>query len=328
MNDRQEVVMFPGWKRDLEEQSKRAIENKNYEEALLFIHKLESFNAASNEILIAKIISLSELGQNEQAIGLCRKLMKEDESNYYQYIHIYLNILFHSNQYSEVMDTLHQLENDPKLPPEYKAHFQLLYDQCEEFLTTTGAEEREKDMDHFIDSLENGHFKEQWKLLSYHRTFAVRPYLELIKPYFVDTKLNPVIKTGLLQWCMDEEVNENLEIEKFEKYMIANPTLIEDILDTNFATKVLSELEEIEQEDPTMFSFTKQILYRYLYILFPFTPKLEQATDVANAVLGLAKQYLTLDEPSSKQHETTKDQEEWMETIERYEKVYFSQIDD
>ena len=59
MNDRQEVVMFPGWKRDLEEQSKRAIENKNYEEALLFIHKLESFNAASNEILIAKIISLS-----------------------------------------------------------------------------------------------------------------------------------------------------------------------------------------------------------------------------------------------------------------------------
>ena len=137
-----------------------------------------------------------------------------------------------------------------------------------------------------------------------------------------------MIKTGLLQWCMDEEVNENLEIEKFEKYMIANPTLIEDILDTNFATKVLSELEEIEQEDPTMFSFTKQILYRYLYILFPFTPKLEQATDVADAVLGLAKQYLTLDEPSSKQHETTKDQEEWMETIERYEKVYFSQIDD
>ncbi len=327
MNEKHEIVMFPGWKKELEEQSKSAIEHKNFEEALLHIHKLESFNAASNEILIAKIICLSELGRNEQAIGLCRKLMKEDEPNYYQYVHIYLNILFQSNQYSEVMDTLHQIENDRELPPQYQAHFQVLYDQCEQYLSSAGGEDAEKDMDHFIESLENGHFKEQWKLLSYHRNFPIRPFLPSIKPYFIDTKLNPVIKTGLLQWCMDEEVNEPIEIEKFDRNMWVTPTELNDILETVFSERVLYFLDEVEQNDPTMYAFTKQILYRYLYIIFPFTPDMKEAKDVADAVLALAERYLTLDERMNDQS-YSETQQNWMEQIEHYEKVFFSQIDD
>lgn len=327
MKETPDIIMFPGWKRDLERSSIDAIEQKNYEEALLYIHKLEQFESASNDILVAKIIALSELGRNDQAISLCRRLMKEDRENYYQHLHIYLNILFQSNQYSEVLETVEQVQNDDNVPIFYKEQFQVLYEQSQQFRDTIGGGESERDMAHFMESLENGNFHEQWKLLSYHRNFPVEPYLPTLKPYFVDPKLNPVIKTGLLQWCMDEEISEPIEIEKFDQKKWVTPSEQSDVLETKFSQEVNAYLTDIEQNDPTLYAFILQILYRYMYILFPFTPKMNVAEEVALAVQSLAVRYLSIDLPYNQQNSNTENITTIMDEIERYERLYYTQVD-
>ncbi|GEL77433.1 hypothetical protein [Tenuibacillus multivorans] len=322
-----DVVMFPGWRKELEAKSFDAVKHKNYEEALIHIEQLESFNEASNDILTAKVICFIELSRYDEAIMLCRKLMREDDDHYFKYLHIYLSILFQTSQYSEVVDLLDEIKETSSLPVEYEESFEQLYDMSKQFLENATDQESEEHMNHFLDSLENGNFQEQWKLLSYHRKFPIQPYLDQLIPYLSDTHLNPVIKTGILQWCMDEDIDQGIEVEKFDETDWFTPSKLPDVLDTRFAQDVLSELEEVEQDDPTLFQFTKQVLYRFLYIKFPFTPPESLTHTVADAVIALAKSYLQLDQTDWSSY-IPEELATWMKEIERLEKVYFSQIED
>ncbi|TFB24954.1 tetratricopeptide repeat protein [Filobacillus milosensis] len=325
--EQHDVVMFPGWRKELEEKSFEAVKHKNYDEALLHIEKLESFKEASNDILTAKVICMIELSRYDEAISLCRKLMREDDDNYYKYLHIYLTILFQTSQYTEVVDLLNEINETSSIPRDYKEPFKQLYDMSIQFQDQATEQESENHMNHFMDSLENGNFQEQWKLLSFHRNHPIGPYLSQLVPYLSDAQLNPVIKTGILQWCMDDQISEPIEIEKFGDMAWFKPTELPDVLDTEFSVEVLKVLEDVEQSDPTLYQFTKQILYRYLYIKFPFTPNLELKEDVAEAVHSLAKSYIQL-ESADEQTYISDEIMKWMKEIEHLEKIYFSQIDD
>ncbi|SEP94450.1 tetratricopeptide repeat protein [Piscibacillus halophilus] len=325
--EHQDVVMFPGWRKQLEEKTFEAVKHKNYKEALLHIEQLESFHEASHDILTAKVICLIEINQYEQAISLCRKLMKEDDEHYYKYLHIYLTILFQNSQYAEVVDLLEEFKENESIPVEYEESFKQLYDMSQQFQEQTPERDSAEHMDHFLESLENGNFQEQWKLLSYHRKHSIGSYLDQIVPYLSDTQLNPVVKTGILQWCMDEQIDLKLEIEKFGETDWFQPNRLKDILEMDFAKECLAKLDEIEQDDPTLYQFTKQILYRYLYIMYPFTPKDTTASRIADAVLNLAKRYLSLHDSEESTY-ISKETRKWMDQIEHLEKIYFSQIDD
>ncbi|WP_156882574.1 hypothetical protein [Halalkalibacillus halophilus] len=326
-DERQDVVMFPGWRKELEKKVFEAIKQKNYEQALLHIKKLESFNAASSDILTAKIIAQIELGHFEQAIGLCRRLMKEEE-HYFKYLHIYLSILFQTSQYTELIDLLDEIYETEKIPAEYQEQFMQLYDMSKDLRSTQSEQESENHMNHFFESLESGNFQEQWKLLSMHRKYPIEEYLEDLIPYLSDARLNPVIKTGILQWLMDEEVAHKVEIEKFGTSEHVKPIELKDVLESDFALKVMNALSDLENEDPTLYAFVKQILYRYLYIQYPLVPEDDQANVLAEAVQLLAKKYLQLDQDGEIDQIANEEQLAWMEEIEHLEKLYFSQIED
>ncbi|GAA0456695.1 hypothetical protein [Alkalibacillus silvisoli] len=327
--ERQGVVMFPGWRKELEQKTFDAIQQKYYEEALLHIKKLEDFNEASNDILTAKVIAFIELSRYDEAISLCRKLMKEDDDHYYKYLHIYLTILFQSSQYTELIELLDEIFENETIPFEYEEAFKQLYEVGQDLQASSAKQESEKHINHFLESLENGNFQEQWKLLSIHRKYDVETHLETIKPYLSDTRLNPVIKTGILQWLMDFKVDKKIEVEKFGESNYVIPAELKDVLDTKFAKNVLEYLEKVEQGDPTLYEFVKQVLYRYLYIKYPFEP-FDDSKNVKNlgeAVLTLSQKYLQLNEEADVADQATDEQKGWMKEIERLEKIYFSQIE-
>ncbi|WP_188206338.1 tetratricopeptide repeat protein [Alkalibacillus aidingensis] len=324
--ERHDIVMFPGWRKDLEQKAFDAITQKNFEEALLHIKKLEEFNEAHSEIITAKTIALVELGRYDEAIGLCRQLMKEDEDNYYKYLHIYLSILFQNSQYTELIDLLDEVFETETVPPEYREVFMQLHNLSKDMRTSQPEQEAETHISHFFDSLEHGNFQEQWKLLSIHRRNNIEPYLKGLIPYLSDARLNPVIKTGILLWLVEQGVDEAIEVEKFGNSDYITPAELNDVMETGFAKKVLSCLEDVEQEDPTLFEFTKQILYRFLYIKFPQTPGDEEVVDISEAVLLLARKYLQLNHSKIIESQASDNQKNWMEEIEHLEKIYYSQI--
>ncbi|QHS22932.1 tetratricopeptide repeat protein [Virgibacillus sp. MSP4-1] len=324
----QDVVIFPGWKRQLEQDGLEALKEKRYEDALEKILLLEDFEAASYEILTGKVICYIELGRFDEAIALCRKLMKEDEDNYYKYLHIYITVLFQTSQYEEITSLLDEIFATEDVPYTYREQFQQIYDLSQNFNQDQDHNKyNDKEIEYFVHNLDGGSFQEQWRLLSLLRKKPLQDYVDDFIPFFGDSELNPVMKTGLLQWFMEQEINKDIEVDKFNQIKIVNPTELNDIMDQAFAKEVMNSLDWVEQQDPTLFEFTRQILFRFLYIYFPFVPEQKDQTVITEAILSLALEYLQMDDEYSMENEDSEEREYWKNEIQELEKKYFSQIE-
>ncbi|MRG88365.1 tetratricopeptide repeat protein [Salinibacillus xinjiangensis] len=326
--EHQDVVIFPGWKRQLEQDGLEALKEKRYEDALEKVKLLEQFEAASYEILTGKIICYIELNRYDEAIALCRKLMKEDEDNYYKYLHIYITVLFQTSQYGEIISLLDEIFSTEKVPYTYREQFNQIYNLSQNFYQDEEAHNPTTEIQHFIQNLDGGSFQEQWRLLSLLRKKPVGDYIDDLIPYFSDNELNPVIKTGLLQWLTEQDVDREIEIEKFNQTKVVNPKNLSDILESNCAKEIVQSLDIIEQNDPTLFEFTRQILFRFLYVYYPFVPEQEDCLPISEAVLSLALEYLQLEEGHHSILDGESERREfWMDEIKRLEMKYFSQIE-
>ncbi|QGS68969.1 tetratricopeptide repeat protein [Oceanobacillus sp. 143] len=122
------VILFPKWKKTLEEESLYALQEKRYEEALEKLNKLLSYQVDDYEILIAKLMCLMELSRYEEAQELCEELLQHKDDNYYHYLHMYLTILFQTNQYELLMEHAAAELADKQLPEIFREQFTQLYD--------------------------------------------------------------------------------------------------------------------------------------------------------------------------------------------------------
>ncbi|TCT25108.1 tetratricopeptide repeat protein [Melghiribacillus thermohalophilus] len=316
----QGVVIFPKWKKQLEKSSIEALKEKKYREALAYIEKLEKFEAASNEILTGKIISLIELRRYDEAIELCQQLMENDDGDYYKYLHIYLTILFQASEYQEVIQILDDLFQQNKVPYTYEKTFNQLYELSQKFAGEHIQTGDHKNLKNIIHSLKQGSLKEQWQSLSLIRREDAIRHMEDIKPLLIDEKLNPVIKTGILQWLHEQKIDIECDVEKFGEIHRVNPGELKDILDQDFAREILFYLEELEQSNPTLLEIARQILYRFLYVLYPFLPRTNRSEIIARAVQELAMDYLNEERENESVDETL---QYWKERISCFEEKYF-----
>jgi tetratricopeptide (TPR) repeat protein len=325
--DNPDVVIFPGWKKQLEVDGLLALKEKRYEEALKNFEKLEEFDAANYEILTGKVIVYIELGRYEEAITICQQLMRVDDGNYFKYLHIYVTILFQTSQYDEIVSLLDEIFTNEEIPPTYREQFTQIYDLSKKLDEEQEEQQSHEDIQQFIHILDSGTFQEQWSLLSKVRRRLIQKEVSKIIPFFKDPELTPVMKTGILQWFIEQKVNRNIEVKKWNLNKVVNPANLKDVMDSSFAKQVLIYLQDIEQEDPTLFEIIRQILYRFLYVYFPFTPDDLDLTYIREAVLVLGLEYLSLDEYHELLIENDDRREEWVKKIRDLEKRYFSQIE-
>lgn len=325
-----EVVIFPKWKRKLEEQGLKALKEKRYKDALSYFEELSEFGEASYEVMTGKVICHMELGEYETAKDICRLLMKEDVDNYYKYLHIYLTILFQRSEYQDLIDLLDEVFQTSDIPHEIRQQFWQLYELSEKF----NKEQREEDEEHFsklfLRSLNKDQFPEQWKALSQVRKSNAIPYIDEIKPFLVKEEINPLIKTGILQWFQEQKISTPVLVGKFNHETEISPDSLQDILEHPISNLIMKELEKVEQNNPSLFNFIQQMLYRYLYVYYPFMPKENEIRELSQAFLELGLQYLQIDEPDLIEEREINRQkiEQYKREIEQFELSYFSQLNE
>lgn len=325
-----DVVIFPKWKSSLEEEGLLALQAKKYPEALDYFEKLISFDAANFEVLTGKLICLMELGKYDEAEEICKNLMREDDDNYFQYLHIYLTILFQTNRYQELLDLLDEVFQSDDIPQDVRKQFWQLYDVTEKLNADDISTEYYEDVDEFLASLNTKDVKKQWRFLSKIKEQDVHPYIKEIVPYLQMDYIQPVIKTALLQWMQEHNVDQNVEITKLGDSITVNPANLTDILTHPSSRQILLLLDDVEQSNPTLYEFVQQLLFRYLFVRYPIMPKEEEAPALAKAFLDLGSSYLQLDEEAFpvENYGSDKEVELWKQQIEYYEANYFSVLDE
>ena len=98
-------------------------------------------------------------------------------------------------------------------------------------------------------------------------------------------------------------------------------------MDHPFRISLRKNLEELEQENPSLFELADQLLYRFLYVTYPFIPEDKNIHSVKQALFELVHASF-VDEEEKDNNSKGKDVEFYIDEIIYCEKIYFSLMDE
>ncbi|WP_174613962.1 tetratricopeptide repeat protein [Virgibacillus ihumii] len=292
-NKQKKVVLFPKWKDLLEEESLIALKEKRYYEALEKLDKLISYNVNNHEIVIGKLICLMELDRYEAAQELCEELMTLKDENYYHYVHIYLTILFQTNQYSLLMEQVEFEFRQPGIPEMIYEQFQQLYDMSNKMNDELRTEKSVQYINDLWKAVKEENHGQQWRLVEELRKIDAVPVAS-IKKLLVNEKIHPVVKTAIFTWMQEVDISESIEIQKFDIYMSVSPTETATLNTHPAMKRTMLFISDLEQSNPTLYKMVEKLLYRYCYVRYPVMPAEKDIATLADALIIIGEENMKI----------------------------------
>ncbi|MDQ0161161.1 tetratricopeptide repeat protein [Aeribacillus alveayuensis] len=265
------VIPFPRLKERLIERGMEALRKKEYERALDLFEEAEKWDKDHDEIILGKAICFLELGKLHEAKAICKKMLHEDQGNYFTVLQIYLTILVQLGQYEEVQMTIEAVLEEHKVPPYQAEHFYKLLDfsrkmnKEQEENYTPPAFSFEKMIENVDEQMKYVHFLQHSSHIKHYQT---------IQDFLDHPDIHPVVKTMLLQILREREITKKVFITKFGKNMTVIPNELKDISEYHLVQRVFNLLEDhLASENPTLYEAVKDMWLRHLYVLYPFPPE-------------------------------------------------------
>ncbi|WP_284139751.1 tetratricopeptide repeat protein [Virgibacillus sp. LDC-1] len=324
-NDTENIILFPKWREILEEKGLKALKEKRYEEALEAFEELLDYDVQGHEIIIGKLLCLMELGKHTEAQLLCEDAMHQKDDHYFHYVHIYLTILFQTNQYELLMEQVEHELKDRTLPEIMREQFQQLYTMSEKMKDDIHIEKSSTYIDDLMEAIEANDYKTQWRTIKKLQALGVVPASKVVDLLHKDG-MHPVIQTAIFQWLQAEKYPYLVHIHKLGMELDVKPIDIPEIEVHLTVKQVLFIISKLEQSNPTLYELIVRLLYRYLYVKYPFFPANEDTPQIAKALEILGEQYFMgkVEEEINLDDRTQK----YIEEITICEKLYLSIIED
>lgn len=266
------IFLFPNVDKLLMEKGLDRLKNKRFTEAIGFLEKAFELDQNNEEIALGLIIAYFESNNLLAAKALAHECLQMGFGDYFQLFDIYIMILLQLNEYEEIVSTISALIDEREIPSEKLENFTRILEFSKRKIEVEGnlADYATIDEKKEFDLLQYDSLNDQFLAVAKLGQANVRAYLKGIKEYLRSTEGHPFLKTMLLQLLKEQEVNEEIEVEKFQQWLTVNPVQMDEIdsfLETVDITDILKK--EIEQRNPTLYESMKAILNRHSFLLFP-----------------------------------------------------------
>lgn len=323
----QNIVLFPKRKQEMEDEAFRALQDKRYKEALKMFDHLLSYAVDHQEIALGKLTCLIELGRQQEAEEVCEQLIARKDQNYYSYLHIYATLLFQAQKYNEVTELLELVPVHNDIPEPFRSQLEKLQHVNENLQSEQEDEVAIVTKKELEEAVENEDTIAQWHLVNHLHQTKLNTYIELFKKMLVDAAVHPVIKTVIIGLLQAESVDEEIEVSKFNQHILINPSTFPFMTEHPFRKQLRHELGDLEDENPSFYAFSEQLIDRYFYVNYPLTPELDEVETMKKALVKLVN--LSLDSDQTKlANEENKKVDELMNVIIQCEQMYFSIMED
>lgn len=293
MGDANNIILFPTLRKSLEKTEREAYEamkKQDYESALEKFDFLLFHQYASHEIYISKLISLLKLHELDEAEYFCESLLANDEDLYYfDYFEYYIMILYERNKFSVVMECIDAEEKSNRVPKDSKKKLRDLYRLAYQ-MNAARAEELISELN---EAFRENNSRKQWYILNKWKELKADPpeqFLSVLKKPTV----HPAIKTSIIEILIDNNIDAEIEIEKFGELISLNLKHLLKLDEHPIYTKLLHQIGNIEQENPTLFLQVNEMLRQYSYIHYPKMYADEEAKRIAEALIHVGKENLAL----------------------------------
>lgn len=285
------IILFPKLKETLTQKGMTALENQNYQEALKHFNQLLDVEPKHPQANLGKIICLIQQNRFQDAAEICEFMLDEQMTNMQEVIQVYVSVLIQLEQYKKAADLLKKTLNQENLPNIVRNYYEQMLQFCNQMISVKKETISQGEIEHYVSLLNGNSFEKQMiaaKELTKHPNEKV---LDQLNQFLKDETNDPVVKTIIIQELVKEKVNATLEIQKFSKRMIINPTFIQSLENNLIIDEVKNKLSEvIESKNPTLYEFSIHMLSNLVLALFPFPlPEYEPQTIAAAIHIESAK---------------------------------------
>lgn len=293
MSNINNIILFPTLRNELENAERKSFElihQHNYELALKKLNFLLTHQFSSFEIHISKLICLIKLNQLTEAEQFCESLLMDyNDPHYYDYLDYYMMILYETNKFSYIIDLIKVEEKRNTIPDNFRKKFSDLYRLAYQ-MNIVRSDELINELHHAVK--EDNHHR-QWYIINKWKELKVDPpemFINLIK----EKKINPAIKTQIIEILIDSNFKSSVTVEKFGENHTIELKKLQKVSEHPIYLNTLQQLQNLEQENPTLYLQVKELLYQFSYIQYPKFYPTNDLTDVKNALILLGHENLSL----------------------------------
>ncbi|MDA7027580.1 DNA damage checkpoint antagonist DdcA [Bacillus sp. CLL-7-23] len=269
------IIPFPNVKERLVHKGMSALKEKKYHEALQLFSEARNYDNEESDLYLGMAICFLEIGELEQAKGICEKMLKEGRGHYFTVLQVYMTILIQLRQYEKVQETLEVVLQENKLPPESAEQFYKLLEFSRKMTEAPDIEDMiEEPLEgQFQESLFNN-TEEQVKLVHTLKDRNITKFIGLLKTILQNPSGHPVVKTMILQLLAESDYGEPVSVTKFGEMITIHPNKAVQPDMMPVLKNILNVLDDtLGNENPSLYQAVEELWRRHLYVLYPFQPK-------------------------------------------------------
>ena len=247
------------------------IENGEYLQAL---DHLRDMNDEKTRYL--RLVCFIGLGEYEKARveGIHAKSLAKE--TYYDVVSMYIMALKELGYYEEAINILIEELSMPYIPYQYENLFNTAYDELLLEKKEARYEVESQNQIFSVEEIEQLLNKKDcnedllYMAIDQLQQLNVRMLIPTIREYLIDPHKHFFAKTLLIEIMIDQQVDEEMEVEKFGQHYSFNPSYMPLVLEQLAYQGILKYLENaLESENPSLFEQCQEYLEYLLYSFYP-----------------------------------------------------------
>ncbi|MBM7701328.1 tetratricopeptide repeat protein [Metabacillus iocasae] len=270
------VVAFPNLKVRLIEKATEYMQQKKFHEALPLFSQAYELDELNAEALLGMVICHFELHELEEAKTYSHKMLQEDVGDYYHNLQVHLMILIQLGEYEEGYKMLEAVIQEEQLPAEHAEQFYRLLQFCKARIheeEIPDEQDEAEQLNQLQTLVAENDIHKQMEMIQSLKHVRLEKHLVLLKELLVHKTIHPIIKTLAVKTLMEEKVDVDLQVCKFDRSIKVNPIHLNEMMPYPLAIKVENKLKErLEQDNPMLLEVAIELWHRHLFLLFPFLP--------------------------------------------------------
>lgn len=276
------------------EQIKIAVDNEMqagvYEEALQKINLLLQHDYDSYEVHVQRITCLIKLKHYEEAEEFCELLLKEENEHYYDYFDYYMIVLYEQGKYSKMIDLIEQeTESFPDNIGIKMNELKMLAMQLNDWT-------RQEWLHQFQLALNKEDIKKQYILLQKWQQHTLKDFPKRFYSLLEEPDIHPVIKTMMFTRLQNDRIGTTVAVRKLNRAGRKSPRNTSSMEQSPLYEKCVYDLLPLEQDNPTLYMLTKELLEQYVYVIYPLIPDENCAALLVEQMKRITKYQLGINE--------------------------------
>lgn len=279
------VIVFPTTINRLLADGMALLKKEQYEDARDKLYQVLSYEPEHAAALGAYSYCLYELGDNEEALEVCRELLKVGPIHYLETMELYISILMQVREFEEAERMIEALIEENVLPEERLQQFKQLRDLNERIISNAAIEKIDSGLyglDHFLTLAP----AEQERLIM---DLPPASY-EALKKQLLDLIEHPMVdlltKTYILFILHQEKITGIAKVQKFHYAGEFRIQELPDPLESERLNKIKGIFDDSLSKDPTRLEMAHELFDRHVYLLYPFQWDEFELEEVAEAYMS------------------------------------------